>query len=130
MSPFKRVVTIISGLAFLGFMGSQIHGMVAEGMRTSQQQEQQARQANQQQLEQLQMQENGYEMVLEREPNNENALEGLVQIRLNMKDYKGAIQPLEKLVDLNPEQGNYKQLLAQLQQQINYTENTSTSDNE
>jgi len=77
-------------------------------MRTTQQQEQQARQVNEQALQQLQVQENGYEAVLEREPNNENALEGLVQTRIDMKDYEGAVKPLEKLVELNLEREDYQ----------------------
>ena len=59
MTLKKGMVTIIAGIGFLGFMGSQIQGMVVEGMRTTQQQEQQARQESQQALQQLQVQENG-----------------------------------------------------------------------
>ena len=125
MTPFKRVVTILSGLAFLGFMGSQIQGMVVEGMQTTQQQEQQARQTRQQQREQLQTKEKGYETVLEREPNNQTALEGLVQTRLDMKDYEGAIQPLEKLVELNPEREDYQRVLGQLKQETNQEKSSS-----
>ncbi len=54
--------------------------------------------------------------VLEREPNNQNALEGLVQMRINMKDYEEAVPPLEKLVELNPEREDYQEVLAQLKQ--------------
>jgi len=54
--------------------------------------------------------------VLEREPNNQNALEGLVQTRINMKDYEEAIPPLEKLVELKPEREDYQEVLAQLKQ--------------
>ena len=83
-------------------------------MRTTQQQEQQARQVNEQALQQLQVQKSGQEAVLEREPNNENALEGLVQTRIDMKDYEGAVKPLEKLVELNPEREDYQRILGQL----------------
>jgi len=113
----KRIFTIVAGLAFLGFMGSQMLSMISQGRQQSQQQEQQARQANQQKLQQWKAQENGYEKVLKKEPNNETALKGLVQTRLNMKDYEGAIKPLEKLVELNPEKESYKSLLAKLKQQ-------------
>ena len=113
----KRIFTIVAGLAFLGFMGSQIQSMISQGRQESQQQEQQARQANQQKLQQLEAQENGYEKVLKKEPNNETALKGLVQTRLNMKDYEGAVEPLEKLVELNPEREDYQRVLGQLKQQ-------------
>ena len=117
----KRIFTIVAGLAFLGFMGSQIQSMVVQGMRETEQQEQQASQV----LQQLQKQEDGYEKVLKREPNNEAALQGLAQARLDMKDYKGAIEPLKKLIELNPQQEHYKQLLAKLQQKINQTNEDS-----
>lgn len=65
----------------------------------------------------LQQQEQEYEVVLKQEPNNQIALEGLVSVRLQMKNAKGAIKPLEKLVGLNPGQQEYKRLLAQMKQE-------------
>lgn len=114
------------GLGFLGFMGTQIQGMIAEGRQTTQQQEQQS----QQQLEELQTREEGYETVLEREPNNQNALEGLVQTRINMKDYEEAVPPLEKLVELKPEREDYQQVLGQLKQETNQEKSSSSQKQE
>jgi hypothetical protein len=46
------------------------------------------------------------------------ALEGLVEIRLQMQDTQGAIAPLERLVELHPQETGYKVQLEQLQQQM------------
>jgi hypothetical protein len=60
----------------------------------------------------------GYVKVLEREPDNPTALQGLVEVRLKMGDLPGAIPPLEKLTQLYPEQEPLKQLLTVIKQQV------------
>lgn len=67
---------------------------------------------------QLQAQAQGYEMVLQREPKNQIALQGLVEIRLQMNDFERIVEPLETLIRLNPEQEQYKTLLATIRQQV------------
>ncbi|MEL6164226.1 MAG: tetratricopeptide repeat protein [Cyanobacteria bacterium J06628_3] len=64
----------------------------------------------------------GYESVLQREPENSTALQGLLEARLRLfqlgqGDIKGIITPLEKLSKLNPEETRYAVLLAQAKQQ-------------
>jgi tetratricopeptide (TPR) repeat protein len=66
----------------------------------------------------LEAEADGYQKVLEREPENDTALRGLLQIRLQQKDLKGAIAPLEKLAGLHTEQTEYTILLAQARQQV------------
>lgn len=60
----------------------------------------------------------GYQMVLEREPDNPNALRGLLETRLQQGDLRSAIEPLEKLARLNPRISDYLLLLAQTKQQV------------
>lgn len=59
----------------------------------------------------------GYELVLEREPENELALRELLRIRIEQEDLEGTIPLLEKLVDLHPDRTEYAVLLAQTKQQ-------------
>ena len=71
---------------------------------------------------QLDIDARGYENVLEREPDNQTALRGLLDIRLQQGDIKGAITPLESLAKLNSEQLDYTILLAQAKQQVDDSE--------
>ena len=71
-----------------------------------------------QELIQLAAEASGYEKVLEREPENETALRGLLEIKIAQKDIPGAIVPLERLAQLHQEQTEYTILLAQAKQQI------------
>jgi tetratricopeptide (TPR) repeat protein len=59
----------------------------------------------------------GYELVLQREPDNQTALKGLLEAKLALNDVKGTIAPLEKLAKLNPTIADYAVLLAQAKQQ-------------
>ena len=62
---------------------------------------------------------NGYELVLQREPDNQTALEGLVEARIGLGDLAGAAEPLARLAELNPQEPRYAVLLAQTKQQLN-----------
>ncbi|HEY9620110.1 MAG TPA: tetratricopeptide repeat protein [Crinalium sp.] len=66
----------------------------------------------------LEAQAKGYELVLQREPNNQTALRGLIDTRIQQGNIQAVIEPLEKLAKLNPNQPEYTVLLAQAKQRI------------
>ncbi|MBS3026115.1 MAG: Tfp pilus assembly protein PilF [Dolichospermum sp. DET50] len=77
----------------------------------------------------LEDQVRGYELVLQKDAENQTALKGLLQARLELlsqksqgevkpADIQAIIEPLEKLAKLNPQKSEYGVLLAQAKQQI------------
>ena len=113
--PIQRILIIMSGIAFAG---STVFGMAGLFSSAFQEPKDNAKTAAVSNDSQLEAQERGYELVLQREPENQVALQGLVQTRLQINKLQGAVDPLEKLVKLNPERADYKALLAQVNQQV------------
>ncbi|MCL1463749.1 tetratricopeptide repeat protein [Argonema galeatum] len=79
----------------------------------------------------LETQAKGYELVLQRKPEDRTALQGLIDtrlelVRLGVGSLKDTIEPLEKLAKLNPEQTEYAVLLAQTKQQMGDLEGAAT----
>jgi cytochrome c-type biogenesis protein CcmH/NrfG len=108
----KQLITIIFIASFVGTTAMGVIQVfnstpVPDAPTISQESEQEA----------LKAQVQGYETVLKREPSNRTALEGLVAARLQLKDFKGAIAPLEKLVKLYPDRADYVKQLAEVKQQ-------------
>ena len=109
-----RIKQIFAFVSMAGFAGSTIFGIVSlfsSGLSSQHQQKQAAVVVSQESL--LAAQERGYVGVLQREPLNQTALEGLANVRLQMDDKVGAIEPLEKLVKLYGDRADYKVLLGQ-----------------
>lgn len=110
----KRKQKLIALIGTIGFGGSMLFTLVPLFKSGLQQQNQPEIIEVESAEMQLKAQEKGYESVLQREPENLTALEGLVNVRLQLNDTKGAIETLEKLVKLSPDREDYKALLAQL----------------
>ena len=119
---FQRIIILGSGLAFLGSTGF----ILIEALSNSPQQPAPTKTANSTPA-QLAEREQGYELVLKREPENPAALQGLVETRIQMDDLAGAIEPMEKLVEIYPEQPELKALLEALKQQAD-SQGDGTSD--
>lgn len=97
--PIQRILIIVASSAFLATMIFPIAGLFSDSSQPSNNVATIDAQSLQKQL---QEQAQGYEAVLKREPDNQIALQGLAETRLEMNDPKGAIAPLEKLVKLDP----------------------------
>ncbi|HBK99881.1 MAG TPA: hypothetical protein DD001_22455 [Microcoleaceae bacterium UBA10368] len=114
-----RIKQIFALVSMVGFGGSAIFGIVSlfsSGLSSQHQQKQAAVAVSHESL--LAAQERGYLTVLQREPQNQTALEGLANVRLEMDNRVGAIEPLEKLVKLHGDRADYKVLLGQVRQQM------------
>ena len=116
---FLMAVVVLVIIAFLGFSLSPLLGGLLEA---NQQNSQPTPSPNQTSIADkeadLLAQARGYELVLQREPDNLTALQGLLQVKLELiQSGKGSIEevipPLEKLSELNPSSTDYNVLLAQ-----------------
>lgn len=113
-NKFTKVFVIGSGIAFLASSGMGISSMIGRSID----QPAQNQNAAQSQNAQLQAEEKGFATVLKREPNNQTALRGLVEIRMQRGDIPGTKAALEQLVKLNPSNVQYKEFLAAINKQI------------
>ena len=118
-----RAVTLIMGLGFVGStLAIALSSVFSRDNYSAEQSQPNDAAAIQ---EQIQMQVKGYEKVLEREPNNLTALQGLAQIHLQTGNTAKAIPVLEKLVEYYPEQPEFASILQLVKQQQASQEATS-----
>jgi predicted Zn-dependent protease len=124
----QKILILFSAVAFGGSTIFALGGLFTQGNQPSsvKNSQSQSTPAVEQQLQQLKVQESGYRKVLEREPNNPAALQGLAQIRLQLNDLAGAIDPLEKLVKLYPQEENLQVLLSEVKKRVDEG-NTATT---
>lgn len=123
--PLQRILIILSGLAFAG---TSIFGIAELFMKASQEPPRNTQTAATAKNSQLQEMAKGYERVVQREPENQFALQKLVEIRLQMNDLQGAVAPMEKLVKLNPDNAQYKALLEGIKQRVGTAGTTGTTE--
>ncbi|MFM7407531.1 MAG: tetratricopeptide repeat protein [Cuspidothrix sp.] len=125
-----RVVLILAAVAFVGVSVMPIIGSLNETKISPQNQAAEDNKvSSSEQKSKLEDQVRGYELVLQKDAENQTALKGLLQARLELlrqknpgevkpTDIQVVIEPLEKLSKLNPQQTEYAVLLAQAKQQI------------
>ena len=120
-NKFTKIFVLISGMAFLSSSILGISGMMSQSNQPTA-----SENAAQSQNAQLQAEEKGFATVLKREPNNQTALRGLVQVRLRQGDALGTKAALEQLVKLNPTNKEYKEFLDAVNTQIAAPKNVGT----
>lgn len=108
----QRVLIIASGLAFLSLMIIPLVGLLWKSPEATQPTNNPNAAANGD-LKTLQAEAQGYEQVLKREPENLRALQGVIDTKMKMGDYQGAIPHLEKLSQMYPDNPQVLQPLAQ-----------------
>ena len=107
----QRILVVVFGLAFVGSTGVAI---VSGLLRRDGNNQSAAIPETASVQEQLQSQARGYAKVLEREPENPTALEGLLQTSLLSGNLEAAIPAVETLIRLYPERTEYQELLTEI----------------
>ncbi|MFK8185113.1 MAG: tetratricopeptide repeat protein [Phormidesmis sp.] len=118
---FKKDSWLVRGVlicAVGAFVAVGFAGVFSGRASSGQGQYPQAEQNSPDITQQLQGQIEGYKLVLEREPDNPAALAGIIDAQIQLGDLAGAVGPLERLAELNPETPEYSILLAQTKQQL------------
>ncbi|MDY7015494.1 MAG: tetratricopeptide repeat protein, partial [Cyanobacteriota bacterium] len=75
-----------------------------------------------QEREELETKAKGLELILQQNPNNLDALDSLVKVRLEQGNLKEALVPLQKLAQLKPQAPDYTILLAEGKQHLGDSE--------
>lgn len=116
MTTQQRAISLVSGLFFLGSLVATAATVYTEAIARPQMPASPIAEATEKDA--LKSQAEGYALVLQREPNNQTALEGLAKAQLDLGNKQAAIAPLEKLVQLHPDRVDYQALLKETRQQI------------
>ena len=119
-----NLVVAVSLLALTGFSLFPIFNLVLDGGAAVATEPNRLSAA---QTSQIQAQAQGYTQVLQREPDNQVALKGLLDARLQLGDIKGSLLPLEKIAALNPQTPDYTVLLGQTKQYLGDREGATAS---
>jgi cytochrome c-type biogenesis protein CcmH/NrfG len=113
---YQKIIIIVSGLVFLGSMSVlPMLGLFQDNPSNAPKTPPSQGQGTPPSQDQIKAIEKGYEKVLEREPDNPTALQGLAEIRLKQGDLKGGLVPLKKLSSLFPEEKQLAELVKKIE---------------
>lgn len=107
----RRKFTLVAGAIFAVGMGQSLISVFTSSSQNT------AIAVDQAPQEQLDL-EAGYKIVLEREPDNQTALQGLIQVQLANQKLAEAKPHIETLIALNPNHENFNALLEEVNQQL------------
>ena len=114
-SVFKKCFLIFACISFFWATGSRVFNMMTNPQTDVASQTETESKSPEESLKEA---EKGYQTVLEKEPNNRFALEKLMEIDLQLQDLQGALESLEKLVELYPENQQYRQTLEYIKENL------------
>lgn len=101
---FLNILLAVGAVAFVGLsMLPLFESVIKESQPTTQATPGVSPSPQAEQKSRLVSEAQSYEVVLQREPNNQVALQGLVNARLKLGDLDGAIASLDKLIALDPQ---------------------------
>lgn len=115
-SPWIYVILVLMLVALLAFSGLPLVNSIVQTKALAKTPTNIYGNLTPSQIAELENQIKGYELVVEREPDNEYAWQKLLELKLKQEDIPGTIEPLTHLAAIHPEIINYQLLLAQANQ--------------
>lgn len=109
----RWIITTIMAVATLALAGLSVVPLIGAFQQTPQ-----IATSSGSPQERLETEAKGYELVLQREPENQAALRGLLEVRVQQGNIEAVIPVLEKLAEQNADRPDYSVLLAQTRQQV------------
>jgi tetratricopeptide (TPR) repeat protein len=113
----QKLRMVVMACAFTFTFGSPFARMFLQSFEEPTQAEVAKQEAKERQQD-IQEKIKGYQLVLEREPENRNALEGLANAHIQLGNTKKALDRLEQLAKLYPENSSYQQQANRLKQKL------------
>lgn len=120
---FKKVLIIVSGLSFVFFSVSAVINMIVNPQTPVSTGNENPVENDDLMNSQIEREIAGYQSVIDDEPENRFALERLVELNLQQGDLQGALPHIEKLVEINPNDERYQEVLGIIQQGLEQQQN-------